>query len=119
MRMLHLLLVGSLAATLCAATYYLDSAGGNDSNASITEQSAWQTLQKVNTTNFHHGDRVLFQSGSEWRGQLVPKVTGMESRHSSLTVTDAEPCHISTGPVSSKTRFASTTFNSSKFEIWR
>jgi hypothetical protein len=58
--------------------YYLDSANGNDANSGSSPRTAWKSLEKVNATRFHPGDRILLRSGSVWRGQLWPKGSGME-----------------------------------------
>ena len=38
-----------------AATYYVDSAGGDDANSGTSENSAWQSIEKVNATTFSPG----------------------------------------------------------------
>ncbi len=58
-----------------AVTYYLDFSSGNDSNPG-TAKEPWKSLAKVNATNFHPGDRILFKSGGVWTGQLWPKGSG-------------------------------------------
>jgi hypothetical protein len=59
-----------------AATYYVDSAGGNDSNSGTATNSAWQSLTKVNATTFSAGDTLLLKSGGTWTGTLWPKGSG-------------------------------------------
>ena len=76
MRVLFLLVAAAL--TSQATTYYVDSVHGKDSNPGTTPDAPWQTLMKVNANEFRAGDRVLFQSGSAWRGQLAPKSSGAE-----------------------------------------
>src|SRR5436190_1917894 len=39
---------------------------------------AWKSLEKINSTEFHAGDSILFKSGSVWQGQLAPKSSGAE-----------------------------------------
>ena len=56
--------------------YYIDSDGGNDSNAGTSPEEAWSTLDKVNSTTFKPGDRLLFENGDVWTGQLSPKGSG-------------------------------------------
>ena len=75
-----LLLLVAAAFTSQAATYYVDSAMGEDSSRGNRPNSPWQTLAKVNATEFHPGDRILFESGSVWRGQLAPKSSGAEGK---------------------------------------
>ncbi len=71
-------LVPAAALTLHAATYYVDSAKGLDSNAGTSAAAPWKTLEKVNGTQFQPGDRILFKSGSKWQGQLAPASSGRD-----------------------------------------
>jgi len=59
-------------------TYYVDSAGGNDSNPGTSPVGAWKSLAKVNSATFLPGDRIRLRSGSLWQGQLWPKGSGRE-----------------------------------------
>ena len=65
-------------ARLSAATYYVDSASGSDSNDGSSESAAWKTIAKVNNISFSPGDKILFKRGCTWREQLVP-CSGSES----------------------------------------
>ncbi len=56
-------------------TYYV-STTGSDSNAGTSSSSPWKSLAKVDATMFQPGDRILFQAGNSWRGQLWPKGSG-------------------------------------------
>lgn len=58
-------------------TYFI-SPDGNDANSGLSIKSAWKTLDKVNSTVFRPGDKILFQSGAEWNGQLKPQGEGAE-----------------------------------------
>ena len=78
MRALFLLVAAALASQ--AATYYVDSAFGDDGSPGTRPNAPWQTLEKVNKTDFRPGDRILFRSESVWRGQLAPKSSGAERR---------------------------------------
>ena len=71
-------LLVAVALTSQAATYYVDSAHGKDSNPGTAPGAPWQTLAKVSAEEFRPGDRILFRSGSAWRGQLAPKSSGAE-----------------------------------------
>jgi len=53
-----------------AATYYIDASGGNDAYDGLTEQTAWQTVAKVNSSSFAPGEKVLFKRGQRWREHL-------------------------------------------------
>ncbi|WNS43142.1 discoidin domain-containing protein [Paenibacillus sp. MMS20-IR301] len=63
-------------ANAAGTTYYVDSAGGNDSNSGTSTAAAWKSLTKVNATTFQPGDQILFKSGGVWNGQLWPKGSG-------------------------------------------
>lgn len=59
-----------------AATYYIDSGAGNDSNHGTNITHAWRSLARVNETVFQPGDRILLKAGSTYKGQLAPKGSG-------------------------------------------
>ena len=58
--------------TAVRATDYYVSASGNDANNGTSQGQAWQTIDRVNqlTYNFLPGDRILFQRGGTYRGEL-------------------------------------------------
>ncbi|MES2225585.1 MAG: Ig-like domain-containing protein [Patescibacteria group bacterium] len=71
--------MGLFIASLCffahasasyAATYYVDSVSGSDSNAGTSTGTPWQTVAKVNSSTFSPGDSVLFMAGDLWRERL-------------------------------------------------
>jgi len=57
-------------------TYYIDNVNGNDSADGKSSATAWQSLRKVNLTNFSGGDSILFNSIGAWTGTLSPKGSG-------------------------------------------
>ena len=57
-------------------TYYVDQDGGNDDASGTSEAEAWSSLDKINSVTFQPGDRILFQKGDVWTGQLSPKGSG-------------------------------------------
>lgn len=59
-----------------AATYYVDSVGGNNSNSGTSTESPWQTISKVNSTALSPGDQVLLKKGDSWREQLTMHYSG-------------------------------------------
>jgi len=59
-----------------AATYHLDSIGGDDSKAGTSPEVAWRSLEKVNATTFQPGDKLSLKAGATWTGQLHPKGSG-------------------------------------------
>jgi hypothetical protein len=68
----NLVIEGSGEATTAApdTTYYV-SPQGNDSNSGTSPGSAWQTITRVNQENFQHGDKILFQAGATFAGNLA------------------------------------------------
>ena len=58
------------------AIYHVDAARGNDAAPGTSPTSAWQSLEKVNSTRLQPGDRVLLKSGSRWSGQLTITSSG-------------------------------------------
>ena len=76
MRLIRLILLAAGALACQAATYYVDFAKGADANSGTEERAPWKTLEKVNASQFHPGDRILLKSGSSWQGQLSPTSSG-------------------------------------------
>jgi hypothetical protein len=76
MRLRFLIVCGLSLIASQAATYYIDSAGGQDSNSGTSASAPWKSLDKVNTTALRSGDRVLFKAGGTWKGQLAPRTSG-------------------------------------------
>jgi hypothetical protein len=76
-----LLLLGSwillFAVPAQSATYYVDSAGGNDNDNGTSTSTPWQTIAKVNSSKFSPGDQILFKSGDIWREQLNISSSGV------------------------------------------
>ena len=60
--------------TICqstlAATYYV-SPSGDDNNSGTSTQSAWRTLDKVNTVDLNSGDSMLFEADHDYPGNLL------------------------------------------------
>lgn len=75
MRPIHLLFL-TVSFSLHAATYYVSSTAGSDSNTGMSQDTPWKTLEKVNATVLYPGDRILFRSGNKWQGQLAPRGSG-------------------------------------------
>ena len=42
----------------------------------MSKKTAWASLDKVNSIVFQPGDKILFQGGGEWKGQLKPQGNG-------------------------------------------
>ena len=58
-------------------SYYIDPSG-IDNNPGNKINKPWKTLEKVNSTTFQPGDRILFKAGGIWNGQLSPKGAGSQ-----------------------------------------
>jgi hypothetical protein len=59
-------------------SYYLNSMSGNDAYPGTSADSAWKSLDRVNTFIFSPGDSLLLACGSGWTGQLKPGGSGTE-----------------------------------------
>jgi len=53
-----------------AVTYYI-SPTGKDSHSGTSAQTAWRTIDKVNATDLDPGDKVLFEGGYDYPGNLL------------------------------------------------
>lgn len=51
-------------------TAYYVSPKGNDANDGLSPDSAWLTLNRVNTTALNPDDAILFERGGLWRGSI-------------------------------------------------
>src|SRR4051812_43244379 len=64
------------AATASAATYYIDYAGGSDSNSGTSKSSPWQRcpgMQGFNQNYLHApGDHFIFKGGVTWPASVFP-----------------------------------------------
>ena len=54
----------------CEGTAYYVSNNGSDENDGLSPETAWATLEQVNTASLSRGDGVYFERGGTWRGQL-------------------------------------------------
>lgn len=61
------------------ADYYVDVSGGSDENDGLSPDTAWASLDKVNSCSFAPGSRILLKKGETWSGRLAPKGSGTES----------------------------------------
>jgi hypothetical protein len=73
------LLLAFLRALAPAATYYVSSSTGSDSNSGTSSSAAWQTIAHVNAQTFQPGDSILFKRGDVWNESLVPPSSGNSS----------------------------------------
>ncbi|MCH7231092.1 hypothetical protein L0U85_09535 [Glycomyces sp. L485] len=105
----------SAASAAAADTTYYVSAAGDDGNAGTSAEQPWRTLDKVNSTSFGAGDKILLRSGDTWTGQLWPKGSG--SVGSPITIdsygTGVKPRIVGAGLVAEAVRL----FNQEYWEI--
>ncbi|HEC41468.1 MAG TPA: right-handed parallel beta-helix repeat-containing protein [Bacteroides sp.] len=59
---------------------YLDASNGDDSRDGKTPETAWKSLEKVNSVEFGPGAEILFKSGEKWTGELTPLGSGQEDK---------------------------------------
>src|SRR6266853_1241476 len=59
-----------------AATFYVDAAGGIDTNDGLSPATAGKTVAKVNGATFAAGDQMLFKRGQVWNESLAPPSSG-------------------------------------------
>lgn len=76
----HLLLFLFVFPTsLHAADYHVSNTGRDDADG-LTPATAWCSLARVNQFTFQPGDRLLFESGGHWSGQLRPHGSGIQDK---------------------------------------
>ena len=57
--------------------FYIDAVDGNDNNNGTTPETAWQSLDNINSTTFQPGDFILFRAGQSWTGTIKPRGSGV------------------------------------------
>jgi hypothetical protein len=67
-------------ASAAGTTWYVDCAGGNDTNTGTSTAQPWKTLDRANTNVFHAGDRILLKRGTQCTGTLAPQGSGTASQ---------------------------------------
>jgi hypothetical protein len=69
----NLVIEGNGAVTTTAApdTIYYVSPQGNDSNSGTSPTAPWQSITRVNQESFQPGDKILFQAGATFTGNLA------------------------------------------------
>lgn len=55
------------------ASYYIDSADGNDMNDGRTEKTPWRSIDRIDSLELKGGDRILLKNGGVYEGSLVLK----------------------------------------------
>lgn len=64
--------------------YYIDSGSGDDSSNGTSENSPWQTLDKVSGMTFQPGDNIYFKRGSSYEGCVT--IDGDGSARNPITI---------------------------------
>lgn len=82
MRQLTLLAALLVGAGVSHATDYYVSPNGNDSDNGTSPATAWKTIWRVNqsTYSYQPGDRILFERGGTWRGEVIMGVSGSQGQ---------------------------------------
>lgn len=81
MKKLLLILLVSISTYTYGAIYYVSSSTGNDNNSGLSEELAWASLTKVNSTTFTAGDRVRLKRGDVFRGSIYQTESGTASNY--------------------------------------
>jgi hypothetical protein len=55
---------------------YVDASQGDDSKSGKTPETAWKSLEKINSEEFGPGASILFKAGEAWIGELKPLGSG-------------------------------------------
>ncbi|SEM84533.1 Por secretion system C-terminal sorting domain-containing protein [Mucilaginibacter gossypiicola] len=84
-----------------AATYYVSSSGGSDSNSGTSTTKPWKTLSKLNSVTYHAGDKIYLKSGDTWSESAVFA--------SKFTGTAANPITFSSYGTGNRPKITSTT----------
>jgi hypothetical protein len=61
--------ISILPRVLMAADYFV-KASGDDAAAGTSPRTAWKSVERINRTSFSPGDRILFQAGQDFQGNL-------------------------------------------------
>ena len=72
-------------AVVKAGMRYYVSPSGNDENSGLTPIDAWQTISRVNRSDYLPGDSIVFEGGQEFDGSLL--FDASDSGTSTLPVT--------------------------------
>lgn len=70
LKILTFCIVCILNSGVVKATDYYVSPAGNDRNTGTSHETSWRTISKVNATTFKPGDRIYFEGGCLFRGNL-------------------------------------------------
>ncbi|MDX5419670.1 MAG: right-handed parallel beta-helix repeat-containing protein [Hymenobacteraceae bacterium] len=83
--LLTFLLLFLPASYTLAHTYYI-SPKGDDNNPGTSPYSAWRSIKQVNSHRYTSGDTLLFEGGSEFRGNLYFHKDNLRSAEMPLVI---------------------------------
>ncbi len=78
--------------------YYVDATSGNNSNSGTATGSAWQSLAKVNSSNFVAGDVIAFKRGQTFTGSATIDNAGTSTNFITVTAYGSGAQPILTNP---------------------
>jgi len=78
MKFIFLSLLLALSSLVAATDYYVKN-GGNDLGSGTSDETAWETVSKVNSvfSTLKAGDRILFKRGDKFYGSIKPTTNGI------------------------------------------
>jgi hypothetical protein len=71
-----MLLLAAASLSVAQNKTYFVSPSGNDSSDGLSVKTAWKSIDKVNAATFQAGDKVLFEGGQTFYGNIVIKSSG-------------------------------------------
>jgi hypothetical protein len=96
-----------------ADTYYISSQG-SDSQTGTSADKAWRSIKKVNATRFKAGDRILFEAGQTFVGNIALQGAGTASQPIVVSSYGKGPAIISSG-----TSYGFYSYNAAGIELRR
>src|SRR5262249_11858583 len=81
-----MLLLCALRGEPCRAEDYHVSTAGDDAFAGTSPECAWRTIARANRQTLRPGDRILFQGGDAFEGNLAIRADGAPSAKSPITI---------------------------------
>ncbi|GAB1308907.1 hypothetical protein KH5_15900 [Urechidicola sp. KH5] len=61
-----------------AKSIFVDADYGSDTNDGKSASTPWKTIAKINNLQLLPGDEILFKSGQEFFGKLIPSASGVD-----------------------------------------
>ena len=82
MKHLCILILLQFVMHICMATdYYISSSNGDDANSGLSENEAWQSLEKLSSHSYKPGDKILLRSGDIFEGGIyLENVRGLQDK---------------------------------------